>query len=377
MKERKQNENTSQPKGPAVIHGQIAIQWDIFLAFAHCDEPIATKLYTALTKKFHFRVFFSSKALYPGDLWDKEIPKALRASSLTAVVMSPEVTSPTTQEQYYMSEEIAAAIMLARRSQHRVIPIYFSKHPPEAPPYGLQRVKSIVSDIIDDISYELRRAILHLESAEAPPIPVVTASSVTPKELQEPAVRRPRRGKAGTQLSMDKLAGHVFLTASLPSQITRWRRKQRPATVLLIDLDQLTVINKRYGRHLGDAVLGRLGEILATCAADFKGRCGDDTFYAIFVGCSDQVALGLAVEVCDRVKTFQWGELAKGLHVTCSIGIAHLSMIEPPIDWPIRAAVGLKSAKENGGNQVFAGPLFLPRPDAPSTVSRDLRDHYS
>jgi hypothetical protein len=70
-----------------------------------------------------------------GDDWDNELVKAQKNSRITVVIVSAN-----TDRAYYQREEIAAAIALARTSEHRVVPIYFSSRtkPLSDIPYGLR-----------------------------------------------------------------------------------------------------------------------------------------------------------------------------------------------------------------------------------------------
>lgn len=147
--------------------------------------------------------------------------------------------------------------------------------------------------------------------------------------------------------------------------------------MVILDLDELTQINKIFGNRVGDAVLYAVYQILTHSQADCSGRCGDDTFYAIFLYASEQRAEQLADELCNEVGNFEWNDLAIGLRVTCSAGMAHFDLNEPSIDWPIRAAIGMRNAKERGSSQVSKGPAMLPLADGSYRVSRTLSDYYS
>src|SRR5262249_22026609 len=110
---------------------------------------------------------------------------------------------------------------------------------------------------------------------------------------------------------------------------------------------------------------------LAENAGEY-GRCGDDTFYVLYRDHTLQTATRLAEDACVRIASYSWNLLATDLHVTCSIGVADLDWSLPTHDWPIRAALGMKLAKQHGGNQVAIGPVYVP-----SSISRNLSDHYS
>jgi len=113
---------------------KVPYAWDVFIAHAGPDEPVARELYASLTPKMS--VFLDSAVLLEGDDWDAELASAQKLSHITVVLVSRN-----TQEAYYQREEIAAAIAMARKSKdkHRVVPIYLGVAADEVEvPYGLR-----------------------------------------------------------------------------------------------------------------------------------------------------------------------------------------------------------------------------------------------
>jgi hypothetical protein len=115
--------------------------WDIFLAHSSSDTAIAESLYDLLSR--NCRVFLDTKCILPGDEWDTEIPRAHRASRMTAALISKR-----TGESYYQRDEVAAAIRMSRDDdgpEHRVVPVYI--HPASSAshdiPYGLMLKQSL------------------------------------------------------------------------------------------------------------------------------------------------------------------------------------------------------------------------------------------
>jgi diguanylate cyclase (GGDEF)-like protein len=185
---------------------------------------------------------------------------------------------------------------------------------------------------------------------------------------------------SGTQdAGMKKSKGRIFLTEKLglTTSGSCSGSVHLEATLIILDLDELTQINKIFGSRVGDAVLYNVYQILSHSQADHSGRCGDDTFYATFLYVPQERTEVLAQNLCDSVRTFDWDGLAKGLRVTCSLGVAHFDKKEPTIDWPVRAAIGMRQAKEKGGNRISLGPSMLPLANGSYRVSRDLSDYYS
>jgi TIR domain len=120
-------------------HLEIAVQsWDIFLAHTGADKETAETLYDLLNG--HCRVFIDSRCLRLGDDWDAVLASVQRASRITVVLVSKN-----TEEAYYQREEVAAAIAMARKNIHRVVPIFLYPMSPKSPnvPYGLRLKHSL------------------------------------------------------------------------------------------------------------------------------------------------------------------------------------------------------------------------------------------
>jgi TIR domain len=131
------------PVGPAPkpSGGSALYRWDFFLAHAGADAAFAEALYDRLTSKA--RVFLDSRVLLAGDDWDRELQKAQHESRVTVVLISAQ-----TDGAYYVREEIAAALELARHDsdRHRVIPVYLDGGPDRAIPYGLRLKHGLLVD---------------------------------------------------------------------------------------------------------------------------------------------------------------------------------------------------------------------------------------
>ncbi len=352
--------------------------WHVFIAHCAADSDFAKRLFRSLSKKY--RVFLASQTLTPGDVWVSAIPASQRASLLTAVLISSK-----TDSSYYEREEIAAAIALSRQKEPitRVVPIYLSDEIPGDTPYGLRQIHAIRGTSVKLVAKKIGRLIKLIEKPEPKAKPLSIIQKTEPKarplgiQVETPPLPVAQDGENVDGLEsvrLDKGAGKALMKR-LGEEVDLWRKKREKnrgsMALLLIDVDKLTGINKTFGGQLGDRVLQTIVSILSSYAADY-GRCGDDTFYTLYFDCSTQYVARRAEDICACIAAYSWDRFATELHVTCSIGIAELDWSQPSLDWPVRAALGMKLAKQKGGNQVVAGPLFVP-----SSISRDLEDHYS
>jgi diguanylate cyclase (GGDEF)-like protein len=99
----------------------------------------------------------------------------------------------------------------------------------------------------------------------------------------------------------------------------------RRFSLALLDIDHFKHINDVCSHQVGDAVLRRIGAILAASCRrdDIPARYGGEEFALILVGLSSTAAR----QVCERVRLAvqneDWHVLHPALHVTISIGLAH------------------------------------------------------
>ena len=126
-------------------------------------------------------------------------------------------------------------------------------------------------------------------------------------------------------------------------------------SVALVDIDHFKLVNDTYGHLLGDRVLQRLVGVLGSGlpGGAFCARFGGEEFALVLPG----QGYAESVEICeaarDRVARHPWAEIADGLQVTVSVGVAHC------IGWPTEverlvgeADVLLYTAKQAGRNAV-------------------------
>jgi hypothetical protein len=153
-------------------------EWDFFIAHAGPDQQHAEKLYKFLAR--NSRVFLDSRELKLGDDWDIELPRAQKKSLVTVVLVSAK-----TEAAYYLREEIAAAIALARKNaqEHRVVPVFLNRQAEsnEDVHYGLRlkhgvtvsaklTLKTVAERLLDLLSQLVEEDVSHVPA----PVPVTT-----------------------------------------------------------------------------------------------------------------------------------------------------------------------------------------------------------
>jgi diguanylate cyclase (GGDEF)-like protein len=127
----------------------------------------------------------------------------------------------------------------------------------------------------------------------------------------------------------------------------------KPVTLALIDADRFKTVNDQFGHQVGDRVLVQLAQMLRekTRGSDLLVRYGGDEFLVLF----PETDTDRAFEVCDRLRqrvaSYPWQDIAAGLEVTLSIGLA----TAPPYavaQLIERADAAMYRAKHLGRNRV-------------------------
>jgi len=148
---------------------------------------------------------------------------------------------------------------------------------------------------------------------------------------------------------------HFFSYAE--SEFKRFKRYQRPMSVMIIDADHFKKINDTYGHHAGDLALRSLSLVAMDHkrAQDIFGRLGGEEFGLLL----PETNLQQAFIVGERIQQM-WAQSPVNLdgeliHSTVSIGVAEVSFNDESFDDLLqRADKMLYKAKETGRNKVVA-----------------------
>jgi diguanylate cyclase (GGDEF)-like protein len=139
-------------------------------------------------------------------------------------------------------------------------------------------------------------------------------------------------GKREDRLHSDAITDHLtglfnrrLFDQQLRQQLALRERNGRPLSVLAVDLDDLKVLNDRYGHEAGDSALRALADCLhSSCrATDFLARVGGDEFAVIAPGSDAEQAGELARRIRAHLERRHAGVGAPPF--TVSIGIAECS----------------------------------------------------
>jgi diguanylate cyclase (GGDEF)-like protein len=137
---------------------------------------------------------------------------------------------------------------------------------------------------------------------------------------------------------------------------------QAGLAIALVDLDWFKQVNDTFGHLLGDRVLQRVVDLLQSGLPEgaFCARYGGEEFVLVFPGIDPGSAIAVTEAARARIHGFPWSQLAPGLRVTVSAGVAYEPAATPQSSRPptsaeqqlLRADSLLYAAKQSGRNAV-------------------------
>lgn len=153
----------------------------------------------------------------------------------------------------------------------------------------------------------------------------------------------------------------TFLTIG-GHEVSRARREHLPLSLLCVDIDNLRLVNNRWGHRAGDqllqAVVGLLRGVMRE--QDYAARLGDGEFALLLVGLEGQQALELAESLRQSVTSLPGAHSHSDFKLHISGGLTSLASGDRDIEDLLRRAdQALALAKGNGRNQIaslFANP---------------------
>jgi diguanylate cyclase len=152
------------------------------------------------------------------------------------------------------------------------------------------------------------------------------------------------------------LANRRHCFAEAVAELARYRRTRRPASLMILDVDQFKTINDRYGHPVGDEVLCGLARVLRACcrAIDTPARHGGDEFMLVLPETDLHGAAELAERIRAQLSSFRI-ERAPDLRCTVSLGAAEAGPDVHDLDtWIQRADAAMYRAKAGGRDRFEA-----------------------
>jgi diguanylate cyclase (GGDEF)-like protein len=147
---------------------------------------------------------------------------------------------------------------------------------------------------------------------------------------------------------------HTFLAIG-EREFDRARRDHLPLALLLFDVDNLRLINNRWGHSAGDRVLADLVQLARTFLReeDFPARLGDGEFALLLVGIDRDQAMAMADALRTAISHMPGVHTHSDFHLHISGGLTTLAPSDRRFaDLILRAEQALELAKGNGRNQI-------------------------
>jgi diguanylate cyclase (GGDEF)-like protein len=154
--------------------------------------------------------------------------------------------------------------------------------------------------------------------------------------------------------SLTGLRNRRYVADQLPQEIKRAKRHGRPLCVAMCDIDHFKSVNDDYSHAFGDDVLRRIAKVFLSTAreSDTVSRYGGEEFLVILPDTDLAGAEVLAERIRAAVSELVFGEVAPGLRVSMSIGIAQLTPGRDERELLAEADARLYEAKRSGRNRI-------------------------
>jgi diguanylate cyclase (GGDEF)-like protein len=109
-------------------------------------------------------------------------------------------------------------------------------------------------------------------------------------------------------------------------EINRFLRFGGPSSLLMVDIDQLNIVNDRYGHAAGDEVLRRVAALGKTIfrGSDLFARVGGEEFVCLMPGTDEWGAVIAAQKLRGAIEQIQVDAGSATVRVTASIGVTVL-----------------------------------------------------
>jgi diguanylate cyclase (GGDEF)-like protein len=145
-----------------------------------------------------------------------------------------------------------------------------------------------------------------------------------------------------------------YLMDILAKQKALSERDDSDFVICFADLDHFKTINDTYGHHVGDQVLISFSKILRASIReiDYASRFGGEEFVVLLVKTDIDQAVAIAERIRQGIEQFNFNDIAPGLHVTTSIGLANYKEYKSIQETLVTADNRMYHAKDEGRNKI-------------------------
>jgi len=147
-----------------------------------------------------------------------------------------------------------------------------------------------------------------------------------------------------------------YLMDMLSNQKALSERDDSDFVVLFADLDHFKHINDSFGHYIGDVVLKNFADIIRTSIReiDYGSRFGGEEFVVLLVNTDIKQSKNIAERIRSGLEHFNFSDVAPGLHVTVSIGMANYKQYKSVQETLMTADNRMYKAKEQGRNKIVS-----------------------
>src|SRR5580700_1081113 len=218
---------------------------------------------------------------------------------------------------------------------------------------------------VDSDAFARRR---QLATTVAEHIALAVANVNLKEALRLQAIRDPLTG----------LYNRRYMQEFLERELHSARRKRRPLSVIMLDLDHFKRYNDNFGHSAGDQALAAVGEMLLRTvrAEDIACRYGGEEFTLILPECPLSEATVRAEEIRKRIKEYHSPQVQPkrpdrpAANLSCSIGVAAFDETTDRVDLLLKFADdALYQAKRAGRDRVVVARPAAALPEVNFTES--------
>ena len=138
--------------------------------------------------------------------------------------------------------------------------------------------------------------------------------------------------------------------------LARYAMAPGPFSLAVLDLDDFKAINDRFGHQAGDQVLMRVAALLlgGVRSQDVVVRTGGEEFLLLMPESDSSAAAHACERLCDAIRAEPWDNIAPGLSLTASVGVATADAADGLDALSEVADARLYAAKRAGRDRVIA-----------------------
>lgn len=189
------------------------------------------------------------------------------------------------------------------------------------------------------------------------------------------AINKARLFYMATTDNLTGLVNQKHFYQRLLEEYYRAIRHQKPLSVVALDIDNFKLINKRYGSHVGDQVLIRIGRMFKslTRVHDLLSRYDSDMYMLLLPETPLEGAKKVAEKLKQILDTNQIKVSKRNISISGSFGVVSIDPSNQPLSKPneiiVEVEKAVTQAKKEGGNKIVIKTI-VKKSSNPSSKSK-------